>query len=170
MATGTPVVGTVSKRTQTLPTLRTHRYRRIYCGAHFWGDCRYTIWGAKIRFILDSKVVGALDFGWRQDPYYLPSNPDLEYAPTATNYPIVPPYSVESVPSGSSIAFFSAAPAQADEMIVQSMDFQQTTIRNIRMLPVPVVADCDQIAVEFVTLAAKARDAIQAYINARDRN
>ena len=56
-----------------------------------------------------------------------------------------PPFSVETIPTGSAGDFVSAAQAQADEMIATTRDVEMTMVRNVRMLPIPLAVRCDQI-------------------------
>ena len=123
-------------------------FRRLYLGAHWITGLQNRFFTVKLEFLNGGKADGYdMTFGWRSSPHGKPVND----APSNMNYswfpefPICPPYSVEAVPLGSTTDFVSAAPAQADEMIASSADFNAEVMRNIRMLPIPIAVKCDEI-------------------------
>ena len=121
-------------------------FRRLYLGAHMWTGMQNIIWTARVEFLNQGKADGyPLDFGWRSQSYAIPST-SIGYALTP-EFPICPPFSVETIPTGSAGDFPSAAPAQTDEMIATSRDVEMTMVRNVRMLPIPLAVRCDQIKV-----------------------
>lgn len=122
-------------------------FRRLYLGA-FWanaGEGRF--FTMRIEFLLGGKSDGGeLNFGWRSNGYGnlfgFPTGMAYSRSP---EFPICPPFSVENVPAGSATDFVSAAPAQADEMIASDLSGDVTGIRNVRMLPIPIVVKCDEM-------------------------
>jgi hypothetical protein len=124
-------------------------FRRLFLGAHMWSGMTNILWTARIEFLLQGKADGfPLDFGWRSQSYGIPGSGALNYQLTP-EFPVCPPFSVETIPTGSAGDFPSAAPAQRDEMIATTRDVEQTMVRNVRMLPIPVAVRCDQIKATF---------------------
>ena len=124
-------------------------FRRLYLGAHMWTGMTNILWTAKIEFLTQGKADGfPLEFGWRSQSYGIPGNGQLGYALNPV-FPVCPPFSVESIPTGSASDFVSAAPAQQDEMIATTRDEQMTQVRNVRMLPIPLAVRCEQIKATF---------------------
>ena len=120
-------------------------YRRLFIGFHAFSGMTNILWTARVEFLLQGKADGfPLEFGWRSQSYGVPGSGALNYRLTP-EFPVCPPFSVETIPNGSAGDFPSAAPAQRDEMIGTTYDTEQTMVRNIRMLPIPLVVRCDQI-------------------------
>jgi len=144
-----------AQRTATLSTPVFHTFaidvppnlifRRLFLAAHDWTGMSNILWTCRVEFLLQGRAEGyPLDFGWRSQSYGIPGSGALNYQLTP-EFPICPPFSVETIPTGSAGDFVSAAPAQADEMIATTRDVEQSMVRNVRMLPIPLAVRCDQI-------------------------
>lgn len=148
-----------AQRTPTMSAVGTHNFtidvppslifRRLFLGAHMWTGMQNILWTARIEFLLQGKADGfPLDFGWRSQSFGIPGNGSLNYQLTP-EFPVCPPFSVETIPHGSNADFPSAAAAQQDEMIATTRDVDQSMVRNVRMLPIPLVVRCEQIKATF---------------------
>ena len=123
-------------------------FRRMFLAAHWWTGMQNILWTARVEFMNQGKSDGyPLDFGWRSMSYGIPSGA-IGYSLTP-EFPICPPYSVETIPNGSAADFPSAAQAQSDEMIATTRDMEMSMVRNVRMLPIPLVVRCDQIRASY---------------------
>ena len=144
-----PVLGTPGVHAFTIDVPPPLAFRRLYLGAHMWTGMQNILWTARIEFLAQGKADGfPLDFGWRSMSYGILGSGALNYQLTP-EFPVCPPFSVESIPTGSASDFVSAAQANADEMIATTRDEQMSQVRNIRMMPIPLAVRCDQIKATF---------------------
>lgn len=129
-------------------------YRRLYLGAVFIGatDAVNWLWSCRVRFI--GGRGGELVYAGRQlGGSFTSAAVDFGLV---NNVPNLPPHSVEVTANASAAQFASARPEVADEMLLQVNDQAASRTLLIRMGPMPVFADCEEIELEWKADCASA--------------